>query len=166
MDCRPPGSSVHRIFQTRVLEWLNHVLLKGVFPTQGSNPHQLCLLNCRPSLFYPLRHQGFLHSDIGNRDGFAIFVRITVFLAVLGVFVFAEWRPLADRASQAPHCSGLSCCWARAVGAWASVVTACRLSGTGSAVAGLDFVAPRPVGSSQLRDQARVSRIGRQILYH
>ena len=38
MDCSLPGSSVHRIFQARVLEWGCHFLLKGIFPTLGSNP--------------------------------------------------------------------------------------------------------------------------------
>ena len=42
MDCSPPGSSVHGIFQARILEW---VVLQGIFPTQGSNQHLLCLLH-------------------------------------------------------------------------------------------------------------------------
>ena len=32
-----------------------HALLQGIFLTQGSNPHSLCLLHCRQSL-YPLSH--------------------------------------------------------------------------------------------------------------
>ena len=35
MDFSLPGSSIHRIFQARVLEW---VAIQGIFPTQGSNP--------------------------------------------------------------------------------------------------------------------------------
>ena len=43
MDCNPPGSFAHKIFQARILEWVaisysryqNHIL------TQGSNPHLL-----------------------------------------------------------------------------------------------------------------------------
>ena len=44
-DCDPPGSSVHGILQTRILEWdiPDHFLLQGIFLTQGSNP---CLLHC------------------------------------------------------------------------------------------------------------------------
>ena len=58
MDCSLPGSSIHGIFQARVLEWgaiafsiyLSSIylvftdlywqlfLLQGIFPTQGSNP--------------------------------------------------------------------------------------------------------------------------------
>ena len=34
----PPGSSVDGILQAGILEWGCHVLLQGIFPTQGSNP--------------------------------------------------------------------------------------------------------------------------------
>ena len=34
-----------------------HFLLKGIFPAQGSNPHLLCLLNCRYVLYH-LSHCG------------------------------------------------------------------------------------------------------------
>ena len=34
-----------------------HSLLQGIFPTQGSNPHLLCLLRSR-WILYPLRHLG------------------------------------------------------------------------------------------------------------
>ena len=34
-----------------------HALLQGIFPTQGSNPHLLCLLRCRQVLS-PLNHRG------------------------------------------------------------------------------------------------------------
>ena len=40
MDCRPPGSSVHEIFQARILVGFRF-LLQGIFLTQGSN---LCFL--------------------------------------------------------------------------------------------------------------------------
>ena len=29
-----------------------HFLLQGIFPTQGSNPHLLCLLHCRQILYH------------------------------------------------------------------------------------------------------------------
>ena len=38
MDYSPPGSSVHGISQTRILEWVCHFLLQGIFLDQGSNP--------------------------------------------------------------------------------------------------------------------------------
>ena len=40
----PPGCSVHGILQARMLELGGHILLWGIFPTQGSN---LCLPHCR-----------------------------------------------------------------------------------------------------------------------
>ena len=44
MDCSLPGSSVHGLLQTRILEWVANSLLQGIFLTQGSNPCLLCLL--------------------------------------------------------------------------------------------------------------------------
>ena len=38
MDCSLPGSSVHRIFQARLLEWVAISSSRGIFLTQGSNP--------------------------------------------------------------------------------------------------------------------------------
>ena len=35
MDYSPPGSSVHGIFQARILEWV--AIPQGIFPTQGLN---------------------------------------------------------------------------------------------------------------------------------
>ena len=37
MDCSLPGSSVHGIFQARVLEWVAISFSRGIFPTQGPN---------------------------------------------------------------------------------------------------------------------------------
>ena len=45
MDCSPPDSSVHGIFQARTLDWVDP-LLQGIFPNQGLNPS---LLHCRQS---------------------------------------------------------------------------------------------------------------------
>ena len=47
----PPGSSVHGILKARRLEWVATPSSSGIFPTQGSNPHILCLLNCRQILY-------------------------------------------------------------------------------------------------------------------
>ena len=38
MDYSPPDSSVHGIFQARILEWGCHLLLQGSFLTQGLDP--------------------------------------------------------------------------------------------------------------------------------
>ena len=39
MDCSPPGSSLHGTAQARTLEGGCHLLLQGIFLTQGSNLH-------------------------------------------------------------------------------------------------------------------------------
>ena len=44
MDCSPPGSSVHGISQTRILEWVA-ISYSGIFPNQGSN-------HCLPQLLH------------------------------------------------------------------------------------------------------------------
>ena len=46
MDCSPSGSSVHGIFQARILEWVANYSSRGwMFLTQGLNPRLLCLLH-------------------------------------------------------------------------------------------------------------------------
>ena len=56
MHCSPPGSSVHGIFQVRILECC-HFLLQGIFLTQGLNLHLLCLLHWQADSL-PLSHMG------------------------------------------------------------------------------------------------------------
>ena len=54
MDCSPPGSSVHGITQTRLLEWVAISYSGGIFLIQGSN---LLLLHWQVDIL-PLSHQG------------------------------------------------------------------------------------------------------------
>ena len=54
MDCSQPGSSVHRIFQARILGAGSHFLLQGIFSNLGLN---LYLLHWQVN-FLPLSHQG------------------------------------------------------------------------------------------------------------
>ena len=56
MNYSPPGSSVHGIFQARILEWVAMPSSRGIFLMQGLKPCLLHLLPCRQSL--PLSHQG------------------------------------------------------------------------------------------------------------
>ena len=44
LDCSPAGSSVHGDFLGKNTRVGCHVLLQGIFPTQGLNPSLLCLL--------------------------------------------------------------------------------------------------------------------------
>ena len=48
-DCSLPGSSIHGIFQARILEWVAIFLLQEIFPTQGLNPG---LPHCRQTIGY------------------------------------------------------------------------------------------------------------------
>ena len=57
---QPPSSSVHGIFQARILEWFAISSSRGIFPTQGWNLHLLCLLHCR-QILYQLSHPGSLY---------------------------------------------------------------------------------------------------------
>ena len=45
MDCSPPGSSVYGGFSGKNTRVGCHVLLQGLFPTQGLNPCLLCFLH-------------------------------------------------------------------------------------------------------------------------
>ena len=63
MDCSPPGSSIHGIFQARVLEWGAIAFSEGywnglLFPSPGDlpNPCLLLLLHCQADSL-PLSHQ-------------------------------------------------------------------------------------------------------------
>ena len=59
MNCSLPGSSIHGIFQARVLgvDW--HFLLQGIFPTQGLNPG----LPHYRQMLYCLSHQGSQNTE-------------------------------------------------------------------------------------------------------
>ena len=46
LDCSPPGSSVHGIFQARILEWVAISSSKGSSMTQWLNPCLWSLLHC------------------------------------------------------------------------------------------------------------------------
>ena len=63
MDYNLTGSSVHGVLQARILEWVAIFLLQGIFSTQGSNLHTLCLLCCR-QILYLLSHQGSPFSSV------------------------------------------------------------------------------------------------------
>ena len=68
MDCSLQDSSIHGIFQARMLEWVAIFFPRGIFPTQGLS---LGFLHCRQTL-YCLSHQG---SDIVRSEVVAIYVK-------------------------------------------------------------------------------------------
>ena len=61
MDCSPPGSSVHRIFQTRILEWIA-ISSPGDLPDPGIKPTSPASL--ADSL--PLSHHGSPQLNVYN----------------------------------------------------------------------------------------------------
>ena len=65
-DCSPPGSSVHGIPRTRILEWVAISFSRGIFPTQGSN---LCFLLGR----WILKILSPLRSSIAHQIRFIIY---------------------------------------------------------------------------------------------
>ena len=60
MDCSPPGSSVHGIFQAKILELGCH--FQGIFPTQRSNQCFLRVLHWQVD-YLPLAPLGKLKSN-------------------------------------------------------------------------------------------------------
>ena len=82
MDCSLPGCSVHGILQAGKTTGVScHALFQGIFPTQGSNEHLLCLLHCQvgslplappgePTVIYSISPQifqeGFLWINTNN----------------------------------------------------------------------------------------------------
>ena len=60
IDCNPPGSSVHGIFQAIILECVAVSFSRGIFPPQGLNPHSLHW----QADSSPLSYQGSPHTCI------------------------------------------------------------------------------------------------------
>ena len=55
MDCSPPGSSIHGIFQAKVLEWVPLPFLKPILATHFSFPlPKLAITSCFKDLYKPL----------------------------------------------------------------------------------------------------------------
>ena len=68
-----PGNSVHEISQAKNTGLGCHALLQGIFPTQGSNPRLLCLLNWQVGslpLVTPGKPLSLLHS-LSKQRGFS-----------------------------------------------------------------------------------------------
>ena len=76
VDCNPPGSSVHRILHARILKWVSHSLLQGIFLTQGLNtglPHGRQIL-------YHLSHEGSPKYRKVKETGFIKFSPESIYL--------------------------------------------------------------------------------------
>ena len=102
-----------------------------------------------------------------------LFFIYSFILAVLGLhcclgfsLVMAHRWLLSSCSGWVSHCSGLSCFGAQALQYVGPAAATCVLQSPGSIVVGLRLVAPWHVGSFQIRNQTRISCIGRQILHH
>ena len=69
VDCSLPGSSIHGLFQARTPGVGGHFLLQGIFPTQGSNLHLLCLLHWQVDSL-PLRPLGSPYGKTGLKQSY------------------------------------------------------------------------------------------------
>ena len=91
MDCSPPGSSVHRILQARILAWL-------AFPfSRGSSPPRdwtlaFCISCIGRGILYLLSHWGFpvLLQPYSNSDLF-------ITNSKLFLFYHPQWSPKATQ---------------------------------------------------------------------
>ena len=68
MDYSLPGSSVHGIFQVRILEWVAITYSRRIFLTQGSNLHLLCLLHCRRVLHLVSHQRSLVFNAIRRKQ--------------------------------------------------------------------------------------------------
>ena len=109
-------------------------------------------------------------TEINVHNVYCSFIK-KINLFILFIYFWLCWVFVAAWAS---HCSGFSCCGARALGTRVSVVAASELSSCGSralehrlsSCSTRDVIAPQHVGSSQTRDRTHVPCIGRRILNH
>ena len=89
MDCSPPGSSVNGDSPGENTGVGCHVLLQGIFPTQGSNSG---LRHCR-QILYQLSHQGspILLTTYTLKSGTARSYGTSVFTTHACACVLAQW---------------------------------------------------------------------------
>ena len=96
MDCKLPGSSVHRVFQARILEWVA-IPFSRALPEQGLNPCLQCLLHCQVHSL-PLSHLG---SPTVYHHRFINFNKCSL---LWGMLVMGEGKHVAK------HVNGISLC--------------------------------------------------------
>ena len=96
MEYSLPDSSVHGIFQTRILEWVAISYSRGVFPTQGSNPHLLRWFNTEP-------RGKFLQLEIWHHKDLQDLLELTPKKDVL--FTIGDWNAKI-RSQETPGVTG------------------------------------------------------------
>ena len=87
-------------------------------------------------------------------------------LCLLRLSLAAAHRGYSSWGVRAPHCSSFSWCGAQAPGTQAQQLQLPSSRAQAQSLWHKGLIAPKHVGSSQTRDQTRVSFTGRRILYH
>ena len=95
LDCSPPGSCVHGIFQARLLEWVAISLLQGIFLTQRLNLYHLCLLHLRQNLYLLSHWESPTYQEklVINAAGVPLYV-LSHFSFLLSTFLFLSFSLL------------------------------------------------------------------------
>ena len=121
MDCNPLGSSIHGIFQARVLEWGAIALasLLSLFPR--NTLHYIVCVSLKCAMYMP-NHKHFLKILILGSAVRSLCCCAWPFSS------WGEWELLSGWDEWASHCGGFSCCREWSLEGWASVVVAHGLS--------------------------------------
>ena len=142
MDCSPPGSSIHGIFQARVLEW--GAIAFSTAGSMSSIPSQ----ELRSHMPHCVAKKNFFNLNSGgNFATYLIYyylcffsfllIRFMYLLTLVGLFCsmgflkLYKWDLLSSYGIRASHHCRFSC-GALALGMWASVAAARGLSSCGS----------------------------------
>ena len=107
MDCSLSGSSVHGTFQARILEWIGHFLLQGIFLTQESNQHLL---------FWQVDSLPLSHLGSPSKNGYTLIKNMSSYVSVL---FLSLCREALKGLIPSPHQVLLTCSRSRTVcGTW------------------------------------------------
>ena len=112
IDCSLPRSSVHGILQARILEWVTLLLLQGIFPTQGSNLHLLCLLHWQAGSLPPGKSPHSVPSSF-NQERMSTTGLYSNSLEFFTCNRSLGWKNQFSRSCTTKHWRSLPCAWKR-----------------------------------------------------
>ena len=89
MDCSPPGSSIHGIFQAKILGWVAISFSRGSFwPRDWTDVS--CISSIGRSVLYQLSHQGsHLYMALGKNCKVYIYIYKYIYIYTLGILQFS-----------------------------------------------------------------------------
>ena len=93
MNCSLPGSSLHGIFQARIVEWVCHALLQVIFLTHRSSPCQELFTQTISErlpipVFWPGEFHGLYSSWAGKESDMT--EQLSLYCDLYGVFITDE----------------------------------------------------------------------------